>query len=139
MYCQTPPGCFFLSLLLHISLEVKQIITSHNVCSSLLKRILEVIDQCYWINTMSLSHLNFLDNKITGPNNQDTFYRDMRRGHSYERSRQQWSVTLGWCSNHTVIVSDCYVCIKEGPRSLPQQKWPSRILENHRETSVKEQ
>ena len=27
--------------------EVKQIITSHNVCSSLLKRILEAIDQCY--------------------------------------------------------------------------------------------
>ena len=99
--CCWRANCFSLSPL-HISLEVKQIITSHNVCSSLLKRILEAIDQCYWINTMSLSHLNFLGNKISLAQTKYRHFTGMRRGHSYERS-----LTTVKCYPWVVFQSHC--------------------------------
>ena len=66
MHCQIHQDFFSLSPL-SISLEAKQ--TNNNKPQCLfkytVKRILEAIDQCYGINTMSPPHLNFLDNKIS--------------------------------------------------------------------------
>ena len=102
MHCQTPPGCFFLSLSFTYITRVKQITASHNICSSLLKRILEAIDQHYWINTMSLSHFNFLDNKISLAQTNYRHFTGMRRGNSYERS-----LTTVKCYPWVVFQSHC--------------------------------